>query len=106
MTTWVILPCARKPEQSHTRYLTILCMSAEGFSGLLADSKHSLKLIWGSALTNSRIKFCDFAKCNLLHGWLCKTSCCKKLECFADIIPGEFKEGYMDVFGCDSSVKT
>ena len=77
MTTWVILPCARKPEQSHTRYLTILCMSAEGFSGLLADSKHSLKLIWGSALTNSRIKFCDFAKCNLLHGWLCKTSCCK-----------------------------
>lgn len=28
-----------EPEQSYTRYLTILCISAEGFSGLLAYGK-------------------------------------------------------------------
>ena len=32
--------CGGKPEQSHTRYLTILCMGTDGFSGLLADSKY------------------------------------------------------------------
>lgn len=42
------LSCASKePEQSHTRYLAILCVSIEGFSGLLADGKCSTKNLLG-----------------------------------------------------------
>lgn len=58
--TWVNL-FRGKPEQSYTRYLTILCISTEGFSGLLADSKYSTKDTWGSALVDSRKKFCDLS---------------------------------------------
>ena len=47
IATWVICLLERKPEQSHIRYLTILCMSAEGFSGLLADGKCSTKNLLG-----------------------------------------------------------
>ena len=42
------LSCASKePEQSHIRHLAILCVSIEGFSGLLADGKCSTKNLLG-----------------------------------------------------------
>jgi len=42
------LSCASKePEQSHIRHLAILCVSIEGFSGLLADGKCSSKNLLG-----------------------------------------------------------
>ncbi|CAL1206968.1 unnamed protein product, partial [Candida parapsilosis] len=38
-------PYGKKPEQSYTGYLTISCVSTDGFSGLLADSKCSSKTL-------------------------------------------------------------
>lgn len=62
--TWVIsrlnilMGRREEPEQSYTEYLTISCISTEGFSGLLADGKCSTKTNWGSTTMISRVFAC------------------------------------------------
>ncbi len=52
-TTWVIsrlnilMGRREEPEQSYTEYLTISCISTEGFSGLLAYGKCLTKNLLG-----------------------------------------------------------
>ena len=78
-------------------------MSTDGFSGLLADSKCSTKTTRGSALLNSRKQFCDFSSVTpSMVGYVkpvFEFMFC--MQCLADITPGEFKEGYMDVTSSD-----
>ena len=58
--TWVIsrlnilMGRREEPEQSYTEYLTISCISTEGFSGLLADGKYSTNLLGGMLLSVAR----------------------------------------------------